>query len=167
MKVRNGFVSNSSSCSFMLVLPENRSILEGKRSFWEWFGLENTTQEEKEVIHRAVNKILEKRSQKDNLYLVLEYLGNLVNSLRWIKYQAEDPRDSSYSLRDYEEYKQTLEELVEAFKRNNDGILFMEVGNSCEYEGTDIGNSFLEEDLSLEDRAKKIFTKNSFVFNNR
>lgn len=168
MRVRNGFVSNSSSCSFMLVMPEDKNIIEGKRSFWDWFGLENTTLEEKEEIHRAVMKLIESRSQEDNLYLVIEYLGNLISSLGWIKHQAEDPNDYTYSIRDYDDYRQELKELVEAFKKDNDRILFMEVGNSREYDtDTYIRNSILEEDLSIEDRAKKIFTRNSFVFNNR
>ena len=71
MKQREGFVSNSSSCSFILVLPEDRKVLEYKRQFWDWFGLKEITSDEAESLRRAVLETLEERPEKESLSLLI------------------------------------------------------------------------------------------------
>lgn len=170
MKLRNGFVSNSSSCSFILVLPEDKEILSKKRAFSSYFGLDSMFEEETEKLRRAIVKIYEEGADcplDSNYGLVVRYIGEMVSRDGWIKTRAEDPRDFSYSPKDYEEYKKEMNELLSLLQDRGKDLLFMEVGDSYEYQEPYLNDSLMIEDLSIESRAKKMITKNCYIFNNR
>lgn len=167
MKQREGFVSNSSSCSFILVLPEDRKVLEYKRQFRDWFGLKEITSDEAESLRRAVLEILEERPEKESLSLLIRCVGDLMGLKGWVLYRAKESKNPSYTMEGYEKLCSEIESILELIKTDCNRLLFMEVGNSCEYAYTHISNDVLAEDLSIEDRAVKIMTKNCFIFNNR
>ena len=166
MKQREGFVSNSSSCSFILVLPEDRKVLEHKRQFWDWFGLKEITSDEAESLRRAVLETLEERPEKESLSLLIRCVGDLIGSEGWVLYHAKESKNPSYAMENYEKLCSEIESILELIKTDCNRLLFMEVGNSCGYASTHISNDVLAEDLSIEDRAVKIMTKNCFIFNN-
>lgn len=157
MRIRGGFVSNSSSCSFILVLPENKADLDRKSFFIDWFGLKNLTDHEVKRIQQAMRNILTERSEKDNYALIIRYVGQLIDTDGWMKNNQPET---------YDEYHSATTELLNLLMGGSD-LLFMEIGDSYEYEGTELGDPRLEEDLSNEKTASKIFTEHSFVFNNR
>lgn len=173
MKTRTGFVSNSSSCSFILILPEDEKVLTQKRAFMEYFGIKNMTQEESEKLRKAVNDTIEEDKKissllESNYKLLVSYLGDLAGQDGWLKYNAEDPRDYSYSMEDYKRYKKDMEELLYLLKAFGNRLLFLEIGDSCEFTDSAIPcGSSLGEDLSLESRATEMITKNCYIFNNR
>lgn len=170
MRLRNGFVSNSSSCSFIFVLPKHRELLSTKSTFEEYFGLKSIYDHEIEDLRDAVWTLYnEEHSIMDSNYrLLIEYLGKLSSEEGWIKNRAEDPRDFCYTLEDYKRYANDLKQLLFLLKTRGEDLLFMEVGDSCEYQHDSyIKNSLLVEDLSHEERAKKMITENCFIFNNR
>lgn len=166
MKERLGFVSNSSSCSFILVLPENREILVKDSTFRDWFKLESVLPEEIAPLREAVNETLERRTDMENLSLVIRYIGELIAEEGWVLYHAKDPSDSTWSMADYEALKKDMDELLVLIRDKVMSLLFMEVGNSWEYDETRIRNEVLQEDLGIEDRAKKVFKDHCYIFNN-
>lgn len=167
MKERLGFVSNSSSCSFILVLPENREILDKDSTFRDWFKLESVLPEEIAPLREAVKETLERRTDMENLSLVIRYIGELIAEEGWILYRAKDPSDSTWNMADYEALKEDMDELLVLIRDKVMSLLFMEVGNSWEYDETRIRNGILQEDLGIEDRAKKVFKDHCYIFNNR
>lgn len=166
MKERLGFVSNSSSCSFILVLPENREILDKDSTFRDWFKLESVFPEEIAPLREAVKETLERRTDMENLSLVIRYIGELIAEEGWVLYHAKDPSDSTWNMADYEALKKDIDELLVLIRDKVMSLLFMEVGNSWEYDETRIRNEVLQEDLGIEDRAKKVFKDHCYIFNN-
>lgn len=158
MKVREGFVSNSSSCSYILVLPKNGKELkkEEYRDYFSFFEFEDDlTEVFSEVIEENDRKSLDKliASCRDEL----EYMEDCLKS------------ESFRSLwKYYEEEAGKQRRILELYREDPTRLVTFEVGNSNMYEDNpeSLKNGILEELLSSP-RGENLFHKNVFMINNR
>ena len=155
---RYGFVSNSSSCSFIMRIPEDSSVLEFKNRFQEWFGIKYNDPWLTRIM-RGVRSSLEE-DEKDRYRKLLQYLNDVLSSEDW-DYAEYTEVEESMS----EEAKTFLKWMMDDWKK----LLYIEIGNSCEYGQTPDeinGDWELVEELGSISTAPEKVTKNCLIFNN-
>lgn len=150
MKVRNGFVSNSSSCSYILELPDDRSKLYEEEGFKRWFGIKGLTPTEETTVFQAVVEAMKKTPDLDNWCTLIEYLGNMI----------------SYTAVDDDSNREEIRGLIDLFLKTKGNLFYAEIGNSIEYTRTRIPDYSLIDRLGSIYEGKKVFTEHAHVYDN-
>lgn len=148
MKERRGFVSNSSSCSFILDLSEyDKSV-----PLSDWFSFKNLSEDEKSFLCSFIEYLPEGKKEAEKILSDRKAITS-----DWEK-TAEENEDFPIDVRE--------EEKREALKRIFNGNLkVFEAGNLNMYHCFSLPSE-LEEKLSILDTAETIFTRHTIVFSN-
>ena len=162
MKLREGFVSNSSSCSYILKMPDDATVFCDLKRFKEYFGL-NLNDEESEILRQVVIK---KKNQSQNVLFrtLIAFLNDALSEYEgW--YSSYDGEDVLFN----EEKGEDTEALRFMFREMQDNwwrLLYLEIGNSCEWSPNCIEDEILMEKMGNIYTAKGIISKNGYVINN-
>ena len=148
MKERNGFVSNSSSCSFIL----DFSAYDKSISLSDWFSFKNLSEDEKSFLCSFIEALPEGKKEAEKILFDREVITS-----DWQE-TAEDDEDFFIDAREYEK-REALRKIL------NGSLKVFEAGNLNMYHCYPIPSE-LEEKLSILDKAEKIFTKHAIVFSN-
>ena len=149
MRIRQGFVSNSSSTSFVLVLPPSGRI--SRDEIHSHFSLDPTS----EKLEEAIMKVIE-TDDTTVLSLMLKEFGE---SIEYMESCLDDP--SFEGLKDFyiDEIRQK-KRVLELYKESPERLRVFEVGNSISYDGFWYFGGLEETDL------KRTIQKNCFMINN-
>lgn len=149
MRIRKGFVSNSSSTSFVLVLPTSGKI--SRDEIRSHFSLDPTSKELEEAIMNVIET-------NDTTVLSL-MLKEFEESIEFMESCLDDP--SFAGLRDFyiDETRQE-KRILELYKESPERLRAFEVGNSISYVGFWYFGGLEETDL------KRTIQKNCFMIDN-
>lgn len=150
MRIRKGFVSNSSSTSFILVLPSSEKLEEQNIS--EHFSLREPSEE----LERALRKTIEK-NDRNSLYRAIV---DMEESLDFMESVWNDPAFSALK----ESYLRQIHQerrILELYKYSPFRLRLFEVGDSCSYGGSLYYGGHTEEEL------KQLILNNCFMIDNR
>lgn len=148
MKERRGFVSNSSSCSFIL----DFSGYDKSVSLSDWFSLENLSEDEKSFLCSFIEALPEGKKEAEKILSDRKAVTS-----DW-RETAEDDESFLIDVRE-DEKREELKRIL------NGNLKVFEAGNLNMYHCYPIPSE-LEEKLSTMDKAEKIFTKHAIVFSN-
>lgn len=147
--IRKGFVSNSSSTSFVLVLPASGKI--SRDEIRSHFSLDPTSKELEEAIMNMIET-----NDTTVLSLMLE---EFEDSIEYMESCLDDP--SFACLRAFYIDKTRQEKrILELYRESPERLRAFEVGNSISYEGFWYFGGLEETDL------KQTIQKNCFMINN-
>ena len=149
MRVRKGFVSNSSSTSFILVLPPSEELEDNK--IREHFSLREPSGE----LEIALSKTI-RRNDRNYLY---EVIKDFYESIDFMESVLDDP--SFRSLSDYYlNQMRQMKRVLDLYKYSPFRLRFFEVGWSCSYGGLPYYGGHTEEEL------KELILNNCFMISN-
>ena len=148
MKERRGFVSNSSSCSFIL----DFSAYDKSVSLSDWFALKNLSEDEESFLCSFIEALPEGKKEAEKILSDREAITS-----DWQE-TAEDDEDFLIDVRE-DEKREALRKIL------NGSLKVFEAGNLNMYHCYSIPAE-LEEKLSTVEKAEKIFTKHAIVFSN-
>lgn len=150
MKYRIGFVSNSSSTSFVLVLPPSEKLEDQNIS--EHFSLREPSEE----LEKALKKTIEK-NDRNTLY---QAIIDMKENLNFMESVWNDPAFSALKeiyLRQIHQERRVLE----LYKYSPFRLRFFEAGDSCSYGGSLYYGGHTEKEL------KQLILNNCFMIDNR
>ena len=149
MRIRHGFVSNSSSTSFVLVLPPSGRI--SRDEIRSHFSLDPTS----EKLEEAIMKVIE----TDDTTVLSLMLEEFEESIEFMESCLDEP--SFASLKDFYIDKIRQEKrILELYRESPERLRAFEVGNSSSYNGFWNFGGLEETDL------KQTIQKNCFMINN-
>lgn len=158
MKVRNGFVSNSSSCSYILVLPRDGRELK-KEEYREYFSFSEFENELTDVVSEVI--------QKNDRQTVDKIISSCRDELEYMEDCLKS--ESFKSLwKYYETESRKQRRILELYREDPVRLVTFEVGDSnmYTYNPESLINGILEEILSSS-KGENLFHKNVFMINNR
>lgn len=148
MKERRGFVSNSSSCSFIL----DFSAYDKSISLSDWFSFKNLSEDEKSFLCSFIEALPEGKKEAEKILSDRKAVTS-----DWQK-TAEEDENFLIDVRE-DEKREALRKIL------NGSLKVFEAGNLNMYHCYSIPTE-LEEKLSTVEKAEKIFTKHAIVFSN-
>lgn len=158
MKVRKGFVSNSSSCSYILVLPRDGRELK-KEEYREYFSFSEFENELTDVVSEVI--------QENDRQTVDRIISSCRDDLEYMEDCLKS--ESFRSLwKYYETESRKQRRILELYREDPARLVTFEVGDSNTYKDNpeSLTNGILKEILSSS-KGENLFHKNAFMINNR